>query len=96
VTTQLAMTLTERPPEPGHWNRFGSRARVYDMLSSHYPQWVPLPRLVEVASTKVTARISDLREYLRPLGWTVENELDRTSGRSWYRLAKREAHDGQA
>ena len=90
MTAQLSMTLTEAPPEPSPtWNRAGSRACVYDLLAGRYPDWVPLPRLVEVAATKVTARISDLRKYLNPLGWDVMNVSDKASGHSWYRLWKR-------
>lgn len=73
------------PPKPT-WKQTGQLYQMYFYLCQYYPSWCSMLSLNEICERTFTRRISDLREYLRPLGWYVEWNED--TKRSCYRLVR--------
>jgi hypothetical protein len=70
--TQLALDFTAYPR-----NAFGfgtQNYRVYELLTYGPVTGLDINKLGILSHTR---RISDLREYLHPLGWTVKSEMIR-------------------
>ena len=97
------------PALPRSWG--GKRAVVFSILQAAYigpvSDWVPKYQIHDQVGDTMRNRISEVRAYLRTIGWTIENKMSRVGSAppfpetgvsyevwmSWYRI--RPLHSGE-
>lgn len=83
--TQLALNFTSYPKNPFKWG--SQNYRVYELLTYGPATGLDLNKLGILSHTR---RVSDLREHLEPLGWTVRATMIAASPRIYeYRIERR-------
>ena len=66
----------------------GQQFRIFDLLNTNFGHRVGLPEILRLGVAQFGARILELRAKLRPLGYDIINETERSNPitHSWYTL----------
>jgi len=91
VAAQLDMefaVVTDCPPLPNPtWREGTAKQELGQLLRDFWPELCPVHRL-QAITAKYTQRVSQMRDYYEPLGWTIKNREDKARNLSWYRFER--------
>ncbi len=84
--------VSSSPPDaPLSWSQIGTRFLIYERFLIEYNQfgpesWIPKFVLTDIGGDTTRNRISEIRAWLEPQGWTIKNDYDPKTRYSRYRL----------